>query len=507
MRIFSKVLIANRGEIACRIIRGCRDAGIRTVAVFSEADRDGLHVRLADEARAIGPAPSSQSYLRIERILEAAKETGADAIHPGYGFLSENPDFSRACRSAGIAFVGPPPEAVALMGNKAAARALAIEAGVPVVPGTEPIESRDVLLEEGARIGYPVLVKATAGGGGKGMRFVESAKELPAAFEQARSEAMASFGDPSVYVEKFLSQPRHIEFQIVADTHGGIVHLYERECSIQRRHQKLIEEAPSPFLDEELRLRMGAAAVSLCRRAGYQNAGTVEFLVDRSRNFYFLEVNARLQVEHPVTELLTGIDLVRLQLEIASGGKLPFDQDAIARRGWAMELRITAEDPFLNFTPSAGELLVYRPPEGPAVRHDGGFFQGQVVTPHYDPLIAKLIVAGDDRAHCIARARRAIREYRIEGIRTTLPFFERMLEDERFLRGEMDVGFVERHWMSEMARSPAGSVASESARKIFLAALAAAASESEDWGTERREAQTPSRWKAAARSEQTGGGW
>jgi acetyl-CoA carboxylase biotin carboxylase subunit len=470
--------------------------------VYSEADRDSLHVRLADEARAIGPAPSSESYLRIDTILEVAKETGADAIHPGYGFLSENPTFSRACREAGIVFVGPPPEAVALMGNKAAARALAIEAGVPVVPGSSPIETDDVLLEEAQRIGYPVLVKATAGGGGKGMRRVEAATELKAAFEQARSEAKSSFGDPSVYLEKFIERPRHIEFQIVADAHGEVVHLYERECSIQRRHQKLIEEAPSPFLDDELRDRMGASAVSLCRRAGYQNAGTVEFLVDSAGAFYFLEVNARLQVEHPVTEFLTGIDLVRLQLDIASGAKLPFTQDSIERRGWAMEFRITAEDPFSNFTPSAGELSVYRPPEGPGVRHDGGFFQGQQVTPHYDPLIAKLIIAGDDRTQCIARARRAIREYRIEGIRTTLPFFECVLDDERFLDGDMDVGFVERHWMSEIARRR-----SAPAENAFLAALAAGAAASEDSDSERNEAPVASRWKTVARSEQTSRNW
>lgn len=499
--MFSKVLIANRGEIACRIARACRELGIRTVAVYSEVDRDSLHVRLADEARAIGPAPSSSSYLRVDKILDAAAETGAEAVHPGYGFLAENAEFARACRDAGVVFIGPPPEALGLMGDKAKARLTAVKAGVPVVPGTNPLSTREEAIAEALGVGYPLLVKATAGGGGKGMRHVASAAELPGAFDQARSEALSSFGNPSVFLERYVERPRHIEFQIVADSHGAVVHLFERECSIQRRHQKLIEESPSPFLTEGLRARMGEAAVSIARESGYQNAGTVEFLVAADGSFYFLEMNARLQVEHPVTELVTGVDLVRLQLAIASGERLPYSQVALVQRGWAMEFRITAEDPFENFVPSAGRLDFFRPPEGPGIRHDSGVFQGQRVTPHYDPLIAKLIVTGDDRAHCLARARRAVREYRVQGIRTTLPFFERILEDPRFLSGAMDVGFVERHWMSEMAN-----VRSSRDEELFAVALAAAAAaaaseEGEPAGT----SVGSSLWRLVGLREQLGG--
>jgi acetyl-CoA carboxylase biotin carboxylase subunit len=494
--MFRKVLIANRGEIACRIARALRDAGIPSVAVYSEADRDSLHVRLSDEAYLIGPAASSQSYLSIPAILEAAKKCGAEAIHPGYGFLAENAEFASACRDEGVTFVGPPPSAVALMGDKARARAVAVAAGVPVVPGSLPLDTLGEAEREAGRIGYPVLVKATAGGGGKGMRRVGRREELPSAFEQARSEAQSSFGVASVFLEKYVERPRHIEIQILGDSHGSVVHLFERECSIQRRHQKLIEEAPSPFVDDDLRARMGEAAVSLARASGYQNAGTVEFLVDSSRNFYFLEINARLQVEHPVTELVTGLDLVLLQLAVASGEKLPFSQPELSLRGWAMEFRITAEDPFQDFMPTAGTLSVYRPPEGPGVRHDSGVFQGQRVTPHYDPLIAKLIVSGESRRQCISRAKRAIREYRVQGISTTLPFFERMLSDERFVSGEMDVGFVERHWMEEMALNT-GTRDSE-LFSAALAAAAAAAEESERPGSTTEEpADTRSAWKLA----------
>jgi acetyl-CoA carboxylase biotin carboxylase subunit len=472
--MFGKVLIANRGEIACRIARGLRDAGVRSVAVYSEADRDGLHVRLSDEAYLIGPAASSDSYLRIPVLLETAKKCGAEAIHPGYGFLAENAAFAAACEENGLAFIGPPPSAVALMGDKARARAVAIAAGVPVVPGSLPLPSLGAAEKEADRIGYPLLVKATAGGGGKGMRRVARREDLASAFEQARSEAQSAFGDPSVYIEKYVERPRHIELQVLGDRRGAVVHLFERECSIQRRHQKLIEEAPSPFLDDELRARMGEAAVSLARASGYQNAGTVEFLVDSDRNFYFLEMNARLQVEHPVTELVTGLDLVLLQLAIAAGEPLPFSQPELSRRGWAMEFRVVAEDPFQNFMPTAGTLSVYRPPEGPGIRHDAGVFQGQRVVPHYDPLIAKLIVSGENRAQCISRAKRAIREYRVQGISTTLPFFERMLSDERFVSGEMDVGFVDRHWMDEMV-STTGEIPG-----LGPAALAAAAAALEE---------------------------
>jgi acetyl-CoA carboxylase biotin carboxylase subunit len=490
-----KLLIANRGEIACRIARACRDAGIKSVAVYSEADRDGLHVRLSDEAYLIGPAASSASYLSIPAILEAARKSGAEAIHPGYGFLAENAAFAAVCSERGLTFIGPPPSAVALMGDKARARAVAVKAGVAVVPGSLPLDSLGAAEREADRIGYPVLVKATAGGGGKGMRRVPRGEDLPSAFAQARSEAQSSFGDESVYLEKYVERPRHIELQVLGDSRGSIVHLFERECSIQRRHQKLIEEAPSPFLDDELRDRMGEAAVALARAGGFQNAGTVEFLVDSDRNFYFLEMNARLQVEHPVTEIVTGLDLVLLQLAIASGEPLPFSQAELSRRGSAMEFRITAEDPFQNFMPTAGTLSVYRPPEGPGIRHDAGVFQGQRVTPHYDPLIAKLIVSGENRSQCISRAKRAIREYRVQGISTTLPFFERMLSDERFVAGEMDVGFVDRHWMAEMASMPA------EFPELFPAALAAAAAAFEE-GEPLSESSgepsvSPSPWKLA----------
>jgi acetyl-CoA carboxylase biotin carboxylase subunit len=491
--MFGKVLIANRGEIACRIARACRDAGTRSVAVYSEADRDGLHVRLSDEAYLLGPAPPSVSYLSVPAILEAARKSGAEAIHPGYGFLAENAEFAAACRENGFVFIGPPHSALALMGDKARARAVAVDVGVPVVPGSLPLESLDEAEREASRIGYPVLVKATAGGGGKGMRRVARREELASALEQARSEAQSSFGNPSVYLEKYVERPRHIEFQVFGDERGSVVHLFERECSIQRRHQKLIEEAPSPFLDDELRARMGNAAVSLAAASGYQNAGTVEFLVDSEGSFYFLEMNARLQVEHPVTEMITGLDLVLLQLAIASGEPLPFSQVGISRRGWAMELRITAEDPFQNFMPTAGTLAVYRPPEGPGVRHDAGVFQGQRVTPHYDPLIAKLIVSGENRSQCISRAKRAVREYRVQGISTSLPFFERMLTDERFVAGEMDVGFVDRHWMEEMASMP------PEVREIFPAALAVAAAAFEERGSvpdsNGEPSDSPSAWK------------
>jgi acetyl-CoA carboxylase biotin carboxylase subunit len=501
--MFTKILIANRGEIACRIARACRDLGLRSVAVYSDADRGSLHVRLADEARGIGPAPSSESYLRMDRILAAARESGAEAVHPGYGFLAENAEFARACAEEGLAFIGPPPAALALMGNKSMAREAAKSAGVPIVPGSAPIDTASAALAEAKRIGFPLLVKATAGGGGKGMRRVADASELEGALEQARSEAAASFGDPSVYLEKYIEKPRHVEIQIVGDARGSVVHLFERECSIQRRHQKLIEEAPSPRLDAELRERISTCAVSLCREAGYQNAGTVEFLVDASGDFYFLEVNARLQVEHPVTELVTGTDLVGLQLRIASGEELPFTQDDVVLRGWAMEFRVTAEDPFQNFLPSAGLLSVYRPPEGPGVRHDGGVFQGQQVTPHYDPLIAKLIVAGDDRAHCLARARRSLREYRVEGIATTLPFFERLLSDERFIRGEMDVGFVDRHWMAEMVNASGYPDEAELGAALAAAAADLDANQVVD-GRARDLDGRSSSWKIAGRREQLG---
>ncbi len=498
--MFSKILIANRGEIAVRIARACRELGIRTVAVYSDADRESLHVRFADEARHIGAAPSLESYLRMDRILEVARETGAEAIHPGYGFLAENAAFARACEDQGLTFIGPPSEAVALMGDKSKARETARKAGVPIVPGTEAsLEDERVLSEAGA-IGFPLLVKATAGGGGKGIRIVASMDALPSALAQARSEAEASFDDPSVYLERYVDRPRHIEFQVLADKDGNVVHLLERECSVQRRHQKLMEEAPSPFLDDALRERMGEAAVAITRQAGYRNAGTVEFLVDSERNFYFLEMNARLQVEHPITELITGLDLVQLQLEVAAGQKLRFRQEDVRPRGWAMELRITAEDPFQNFLPSSGRIEYLRAAGGPGVRNDSGVSSGGEVSPHYDPMIAKLVLYGENREQVLARARRAVREYRVEGIATTLPFFDRMLRDERFVAGDVDVGFVDRLWMAEIA----GRTAPERST-LFPAALAAAAVAALQSAPERRQetrSRGPSAWKQAGRDDQ-----
>jgi acetyl-CoA carboxylase biotin carboxylase subunit len=474
MRTIRKLLVANRGEIAVRIARTCRELGIRTVAVYSDADRDSLHVRYADEARRIGPPPSTESYLNIEAVLDAARDAGADSVHPGYGFLAENAEFARRCEEEGLVFVGPTPDAVALMGDKAAARRVAGQAGVPIVPGSEPMSSDNDALREAKRIGFPLLVKAVAGGGGKGMRIVDSPPELKAALRQARSEASSSFGNSSVYLERCLHQPRHIEFQIVADEAGSVAHLLERECSIQRRHQKLIEECPSPRLDSDLRRRMGEAAVAVARAGQYRNAGTVEFLLDGEGNFYFLEVNARLQVEHPVTEMVVGLDLVKLQLDIAAGRSLPFSQEEIRPRGWAMEFRIVAEDPYQDFLPCPGRIEFLRPPGGPGVREDSGVFAGWEVTPHYDPLIAKLIVWGDDRRSCLARAERALREYRVEGISTTLPFFQRVVQDPQFVAGEMDVGYIDRKWKGWAARSRSVSTKVERDRAALIAAAVAA---------------------------------
>ena len=410
--MFKKILIANRGEIACRVIRACREMNISTVAVYSDADRDALHVRMADEAYHIGPAPSSESYLRGDRVIEVAKSSGAEAIHPGYGFLSENADFVRQVVNAGLAFIGPPPEAMEAMGGKITARKIATEAGVPVVPGTnDPIASVDEALRTANEIGYPVMLKASAGGGGKGMRLVADETELRSALEAARSEALSSFGDESVFMEKAVVRPRHIEIQVFSDTHGNHVHLGERECSIQRRHQKVIEEAPSPINSPELRERMGACAVMVAKAVGYVGAGTVEFLVsDLDRSFYFLEMNTRLQVEHPVTELVTGIDLVREQINVAWGETLSFRQEDVHLNGHAIECRVYAEDPDQNFMPSPGKISRLRVPAGPGVRDDGGVYEGGEVSIHYDPMISKFAVHGKDRREAIERMRRALDE-------------------------------------------------------------------------------------------------
>ena len=444
--MFSKILIANRGEIACRIVRACREMRIGTVSVYSEADKDALHVRMADEAYPIGPPPSAESYLRGDKIIAAAKLAGVEAIHPGYGFLSENAEFVRLANAAGITFIGPPPEAMESMGGKIEARKIAIEAGVPVVPGTtEPLGSFDDAKKVAGEIGYPIMLKAAAGGGGKGMRLVAAEEELRSALETAQSEARASFGDDAVYIEKAVVRPRHIEIQVFYDSHGNHVHLGERECSIQRRHQKVIEEAPSPINSTELRAKMGAAAVKIAEAVNYVGAGTVEFLVsDVDRSFYFLEMNTRLQVEHPVTELVTGIDLVREQIRVAAGEKLSFTQDNVSLTGHAIECRIYAEDPENNFMPSPGRITRLRVPHGPGVRDDGGVYEGAEVSIYYDPMISKFATYGRDRAEAIDRMRRALAEYEIGGIKTTLQFFRNVMEDAEFAAGDLDTGFIPR---------------------------------------------------------------
>ncbi len=444
--MFKKILIANRGEIACRVIRACREMKIETVAVYSDADRNALHVRMADEAYNIGPAPSNQSYLCGEKIIDVAIRSGAEAIHPGYGFLSENADFVRAVTKVGITFIGPPPEAMEGLGGKMSARRIAIEAGVPIVPGTtEPLRSFDDAKTTALEIGYPVMLKASAGGGGKGMRLVNEEAELKSALETAQAEALAGFGDDEVYIEKAVVRPRHIEIQVFSDTHGNHVYLAERECSIQRRHQKVVEEAPSPINSSDLRARMGECAVMVARAVNYVGAGTVEFLVsDVDRSFYFLEMNTRLQVEHPVTELVTGLDLVREQICVAFGEELSFTQDEITINGHAIECRVYAEDPDANFMPSPGKITRLRLPHGPGVRDDGGVYEGGEVSIYYDPMISKLAAHGRDRAEAIDRMRRALMEYEVVGIKTTLPFFRELMDDPEFQAGHLDTGFIPR---------------------------------------------------------------
>lgn len=444
--MFRKVLVANRGEIAVRVIRGLHEMGIRSVAVFSDADRTALHVRLADEAAHIGPAPSTESYLRIERILEAARTHRAEAVHPGYGFLSENAEFAAACEQAGLVFIGPPPEAIRRMGSKTEARKLASAAGAPVVPGTqEPLASVEEARRVAARFSYPVLLKAALGGGGKGLRRVDREAELEAAFRDASSEAERAFRSSELYIEKLLDRPRHIEIQVLGDRYGNLVHLGERECSLQRRHQKVIEECPSPLAASHpgLREAMGDAALRVARAAGYWNAGTVEFLVDGERNFYFLEMNTRLQVEHPVTELVTGLDLVHLQVRIAAGEPLPLRQQDIAWRGSAIECRIYAEDPYNHFFPSPGKVTQLSRPGGPGIRLDSGIYLGWTVPLDYDPLLAKLAVWAPTRDQAIARMLRALDEYTVDGIKTTLGFYRQIFADEAFRQGRLHTGFID----------------------------------------------------------------
>ena len=504
--MFKKILIANRGEIAVRVIRACRELGIQSVAVYSDVDRASLHVRKADEAYHLGPAAAAESYLNIPKIIAAAKRSGAEAIHPGYGFLSENSRFAHACAEAGIKFIGPTAAAMEMMGSKTRARQNMDKAGVPFVPGTSRgLESVAEAKSVAEKIGYPVMLKAAAGGGGKGMRLVHTPEELKSALESAQSEAQRAFGDNEVYLEKAIINPRHIEMQVLADEHGSTVYLGERECSIQRRHQKVLEEAPSPIVDPHMRRRMGEVAVRVAQAAGYTNAGTIEFLVDDKKNFYFLEMNTRLQVEHPVTELTTGLDLVHLQIRIAAGEKLPFKQEDVLIRGHAIECRIYAEDPDNNFFPSPGKITLLLLPSGPGIRRDSGMYEGWTVPIDYDPLLAKLIGYGTDREQAASRLRRALNEYFVGGIKTNISLFRRILEDEDFKTGRLDTGFLDR-----LLAHPAETVAADG-RSAEVAAIAAGLFTVLEPGTAAPGTGTangatgsehsPSAWKKAARSE------
>ena len=499
--MFKKILIANRGEIAVRVIRACHEMGIAAVAVYSEADRAALHVLRADEAYPIGPAPASDSYLSIQRILKAAGQSGAEAIHPGYGFLSENPRFARACREAGIKFIGPPPESMEMMGSKTRARQQMEKAGVPFVPGTSRgLSSLDEANEVAAKLGYPVILKAAAGGGGKGMRLVSSPADLRSGLEAARSEALRAFGDQEVYIEKAIVNPRHIEMQILADEHGNTVYLGERDCSVQRRHQKVVEECPSPVVDDKMRREMGEIAVKAAQAAGYSNAGTIEFLADRQNKFYFLEMNTRLQVEHPVTELVTGLDLVQLQIRIAAGERLPFKQDDVKLRGHAIECRIYAEDPDNNYFPSPGEITALNEPSGPGVRVDSGVYAGWKVPLDYDPLLAKLVGYGETRERAIGKVRRALDEYFVAGVKTNLALFRRILEHPEFVAGQADTGLLGR------MQSAVGTQDRAMHDEKEIASLAAAilqAKESMARGTGNSGDSTgnSSEWKKIARAE------
>lgn len=503
-RIFKKVLIANRGEIAVRVIRACRELGISTVAVYSDVDRAALHVMKADEAYHIGPAAARESYLNVARILEVARRCGANAIHPGYGFLSENAEFARACAEGGVKFIGPSPAAMQAMGSKTLAREAADRAGVPRVPGSvRALESPQQAREVAESVGYPIMVKAAAGGGGKGMRRVDSPHELPSAFAAAQSEALRAFGNDDVYIEKLIVNPRHIEVQVFGDEHGNVVYLGERECSIQRRHQKVIEEAPSAIVDPAMRQAMGETAVALARAAGYYNAGTVEFLVDEQKNFFFLEMNTRLQVEHPVTELVTGLDLVHLQLLVAASAPLPFSQSDLQLRGHAIEVRVYAEDPDNNFFPSPGKIMRLLQPSGPGIREDSGIYEGWTVPIDYDPMLSKLIAYAPTREQAIRRMRRALDEYFIGGIASNLGLFRQILEDENFIAARMDTGYLDRLLAIRPAQQ---SAVNGSAEKI--AAVAAALLQVTRNGNPVNSNDKPAtnsailgKWKTAARQE------
>jgi acetyl-CoA carboxylase, biotin carboxylase subunit len=491
MNKIQKILVANRGEIALRVMRSAKELGLKTVAVYSEADRKALHVRYADEAILIGAAASSESYLRIDKIIAAAKQAGADAIHPGYGFLSENEDFADACEKASVTFIGPSAKSIEIMGSKLAAKAAVAKFNVPLVPGTaEPVTDVDAAKKIAAKIGYPILIKASAGGGGKGMRIVNKESEFEEQMERAVSEATSSFGDGSVFMEKYISQPRHIEFQIFGDKHGNVVHLFERECSIQRRHQKVVEEAPSSVLTPEKRNAMGEAAINVARSCGYYGAGTVEFILDEKLDFYFLEMNTRLQVEHPVTEEITGLDLVKLQVKIAEGEKIPFKQEDLKMNGHAVEIRVYAEDPANNFLPDIGTLQNYRRPQGHGIRVDDGFEQGMEIPFHYDPMIAKLICHAETRNEAISKMIRAIDEYEITGLETTLGFCRFVMTHEAFVSGNFDTKFVENFFKPEYLQR--GTISEE---ELIASALAVSLLDKKQPSHHNTHQQKTSAWK------------
>ncbi len=497
--MFKRILIANRGEIAVRVIRACRDLGIESVAVYSEADRGALHVREADHAVLVGPPPAAESYLKTERILEAARRTGADAVHPGYGFFSENAAFARAVEEAGLVWIGPPPEAIEKMGDKVEARKLMAAAGVPVVPGSPgTLENESEVRTIAKKIGFPIMIKAAAGGGGKGLRLVESDKDLGSVVRTVSSEAKSSFGDGRFYVEKFIPNPRHIEMQVMADRQGNTVHVFERECSIQRRNQKVVEESPSPFVTPEMRARMGEVAVRAARAVKYYSAGTIEFLADADHNFYFLEMNTRIQVEHPVTEMVTGIDLVRTQIEIAAGHTLPFKQSDIRQHGWAIECRIYAEDPAAGFVPAPGRIETLRLPDGPGIRNDAGVYSGAEVPIFYDPMISKLAAWGSDRRQAIDRMRRALGEFVIAGdLRTNLSFHRWLMNHPDFLAGNFDTGFIAREFRPSAAE-PDGDQARIAA--MVLAAIATQRGPNHQNGAPQGPArERPSAWRTLGR--------
>ena len=503
-KMFKKILIANRGEIAVRILRACHEMGIAAVVVYSDVDRASLHVRKADEAYPIGPAAATESYLNIPKILDVARRSGADAIHPGYGFLSENAKFARACADAGIKFIGPTAAAMEAMGSKTKARQAMEKAQIPFVPGTSRgVESFAQAEQVASKIGYPIMLKAAAGGGGKGMRLVNSAGDLKSSLEAARSEAERSFGDGEVYIEKAILNPRHIEMQVLADEHGNTVYLGERECSLQRRHQKVLEEAPSPIVDPDMRRRMGEVAVRVAKAANYTNAGTVEFLVDQEKNFYFLEMNTRLQVEHPVTELVTGLDLVHLQIHIAAGEKLPFSQQDVQIRGHAIECRIYAEDPDNHYFPSPGKITLLLAPSGPGIRRDSGMYEGWNVPIDYDPLLAKLIGYGSDREQAISRLTRALNEYFVGGIKTNISLFRRILRDGNFHAAKLDTGFLDRMLKRAEDKTLDANAAEIAAiaAGIFAALGSSAESPASNGGPARAEIAAESEWKNAGRRE------